>query len=170
MPNGLTLRTLPEFAMVPGYTPQLQSFPAKPTMPAKIKVKLSPQIKKLKRLEAKLKALDAQMATLVVGEQVRTRPCRVADRGGWLFMPRFAPRARRSGKAVKNDDSVGDVIVAKKLAGLKAGDLKKSIAARRDSLRQAADDAGVVAVLTWASVGHRRLADDRGERITGLMT
>ena len=54
---------------------------------------------------------------------------------------------------MKNDEQRGDVIVAKKLAGLKAGDLKKSIAAGRDWLRQAADDAGVVAVLTWASSG-----------------
>ena len=71
MPDRSDLEDTARVRDGPGLHPAAAVVSREPTerLPAKVEVKLNPQIKKLKRLEAKLKALDAQMATLVVGER-----------------------------------------------------------------------------------------------------
>jgi len=133
-----------------GYQPQYQSPPAKPRPPAVIRVKFAPQIKKLEKLMTKLKAFERDLATLDVGDGFA--PVLAEMRVTAADLRERARDARKALKtAVKKDAKRGDVIVAKRLAGLKAGDLATGIAALADSLREAADAAGVPGALAWAS-------------------
>ena len=137
---------------VPGYRPQYHSLPAKPRMPAKVKVRLADEIKRLKKLEAHLSDLDAQFATLVVGSQfaavLSDLQRAVADVRTPVVKARKALK-----KAVKTDKNRGDVIVAKRVAGLKAASIVVSIDALHEALLEAAQAVGVVEALTWASSG-----------------
>jgi len=151
--NVVRTRTIPgDPITVPGYQPQYRSLPAKPRMPAKVKVRLVDEIRRLKKLEAHLSDLDAQFATLVVGSQfaavLSDLQGAVADVRSTVVKARKALK-----KAVKTDKNRGDVIAKKRIVDLTAADLETSIVALRETLVAAAESAGVAEALRWASSG-----------------
>ena len=151
-PNGTVQHIPAQYVTLPGYSPQLRSLPAKPKIPAKVKVKLSREIKKLKKLDAQLGELDKKAEALVVGDEfagvLTDMRGAVADFRSTVVKARTALK-----KAVKTDKYRGDVIVAKRVAGLKAASIVVSIDALHEALLEAAQAVGVVEALTWASSG-----------------
>jgi hypothetical protein len=138
--------------VIPGYAPQLMALPDKPTMPAKVKVKLSREIKRLKKLDAQLGELDKKAAALVVGDEFAAPLDDLQTAVAELQVSvREARKALK--KAVTKDKKRGDVIATKMVQGLEAGDLEAQVAALREALRQAAESAGVGGALTWISSG-----------------
>lgn len=137
---------------IQGYQPQYRSLPAKPKMPRKVKVKLTGEIKRLKKLEAILSDLEAQFATLVVGSQFAAAVADLQTATADLQAKVAAARAALK-KAIKKDKKRGDVVVKKKVTLVDMGGLSASVSALREALLQAAEAAGVSEALTWATGG-----------------
>jgi hypothetical protein len=142
----------PSSRTIQGYQPQYRSLPPTAKMPKRVKVKLADEIKRLKKLDARLGDLEARLAALVVGAEFAGVLTEM--QAATTDLHKSVVEARKAlKKAVKKDKKRGDVIVTKRVQGLEAGDLAARLSALREALRAAAEVAGVAAALTWVSPG-----------------